>query len=260
VVLPANQVGGGAKDLADAMNQVYKHPNTGPFICRQLIQRLVTANPSPGYIYRVSQVFADNGQGVRGDMKAVIRAILMDYEARSTAVISQPGYGKIREPVLRASHTIRALHPVSASTFWKMPDTETELTQTAMKAPTVFNFFLPDYVYPGNLTTAGLFSPEMQVTYETTSINYSNFMESSTRTSFKSGDIKLDLSTEQALALADTTPLVDRLSLVLMANGMSAGMKTTLVNYLNTQATTGQTRAQAAVHLITTSSEFCTQK
>jgi hypothetical protein len=275
VTLPAGQ--GAQKDLADALNLIFRHPNTGPFICRQLIQRLVTDNPSPAYLYRVSQVFNDNGQGVRGDMKAVVRAILLDYEARSTSVTTLPGYGKLKEPLLRATHTIRALHPVSASGYFKIPNTETELQQTPMRAPTVFNFFEPSYIYPGdvyagatqypasptkNLADFGLLAPEFQITYETSAINYSNFMENGTRTSFKGSDIKVDLATEQALAGgASTTPLIDRLNLLLMNGQMSSGMNTTLTTYLNSlTATDPATRARAAVHLITTSTEFCVQK
>jgi len=141
VVLPAGQ--GGPKDLADTLNQIYNHPNTGPFICKQLIQRLVTDNPSPAYVYRVAQKFANNGQGIRGDMKAVIKAILTDYEARSVNVINLQGYGKLKEPLLRATQTIRAFHPKSNSGYWKIQQTDSELSQSPLRAPTVFNFFEP---------------------------------------------------------------------------------------------------------------------
>ena len=263
VILPAGQTG--QKDLADALNELFNHPNTGPFICSQLIQRLVTDNPSPGYVYRVSQVFANNGQGVRGDMKAVIRAILMDYEARGTDVISKQGYGKLKEPLLRATQCIRALHPVSATGYFKIPGTDTELTQTPLRAATVFNFFVPNYYYPGKLSAAGLLAPEFQITYETSAINYSNFMESSTRVNFKGADIKLDLTTEQSLVNTtngDSTALVDRLNSTLMSGQMSSGMRTTLINYLNSLSpvTDSLNPHRAAVHLITTSTEYCNQK
>ena len=97
-----------SQDLEAALDSLFNHPNVGPFICRQLIQRLVTSNPSRDYIYRVTQLFNDNGAGVRGDMQAVIKAILLDYEARSTDVISLPTYGKQREPLLRATALARA--------------------------------------------------------------------------------------------------------------------------------------------------------
>src|SRR5205814_5506509 len=111
--LPAGQTG--QKDLADTLNLIFNHANTGPFVCRELIQRLVTDNPSPAYVYRVAQKFADNGNGVRGDMMAVVKAILTDYEARSTTFIGNQGYGHLKEPLLRVSEVIRAFHPKSNS-------------------------------------------------------------------------------------------------------------------------------------------------
>jgi len=254
-VLPANQTG--QKDLADALNLIFKHPNTGPFICKQLIQRLVTDNPSPAYVYRVSQAFADNGQGVRGDMKAVIRAILTDYEARSTAFLPLPGYGHLKEPLLRMTAVMRGFHPLSTSGWFKVSRTD-EIGQTALHAPTVFNFFEPGFVYPGTLAENGLVSPEFQITSETTAIALSNLLETGTRTTFKGGDIRLDLTTEINLTIPN---LVDRLNNILMAGQMSAGMKTTLTNYLtNTAGLTGTTRAQHALHLVATSPEFSVQK
>jgi len=108
-----------AQELTAIHDQIFQHPNFGPFFCRQLIQRLVTSTPSRGYIYRVTSKFNDNGSGVRGDMKAVIKAILLDYEARSLVASNAPGYGKQREPVLRVSQLVRAFRPANnfAGTF-----------------------------------------------------------------------------------------------------------------------------------------------
>ena len=97
-----------SQDLELALDSIFNHQNVGPFICRQLIQRLVTSSPSPGYLYRVAQTFNNNGAGVRGDMKAVITAILLDYEARSPLALAAPGFGKQREPLLRVTATARA--------------------------------------------------------------------------------------------------------------------------------------------------------
>jgi hypothetical protein len=97
----------GEQDLDAALNAIFNHQNVGPFICRQLIQRLVTSAPSRDYVYRVAQVFNDDGNGVRGNLQAVVQAILLDYEARSRAMISQPTYGKQREPILRATALAR---------------------------------------------------------------------------------------------------------------------------------------------------------
>src|SRR5205085_9623127 len=112
VFIPANQ--SAAQDLKMMLDTIFNHPNVGPFICRQLIQRLVTSNPSPGYVYRVASVFNDNGQGVRGDLKAVVRAILMDYDARVGFAAAQ-GAGHEREPVIRLTNLLRAFNATSPS-------------------------------------------------------------------------------------------------------------------------------------------------
>ena len=108
-VIPAGAAANPEADLKVALDRLFQHPNVGPFIGRQLIQRMVTSNPSPAYVARVAAAFADDGRGVRGDMKAVLRAILLDWEARSTDVLSQPGYGKVREPIVRFVAMLRAL-------------------------------------------------------------------------------------------------------------------------------------------------------
>jgi uncharacterized protein (DUF1800 family) len=258
VVLPASQ--GGTKDLADALNHIFKHPNTGPFISKQLIQRLVTSNPSPAYVYRVAQKFENNGQGVRGDMKAVVRAILTDYEARSTTVVSNQGFGKLREPLLRATAMIRAFRPTSQTGYFKIPRTDVELGQSAMRAPTVFNFFEPGYVYPGILAQNGLLAPEFALASETEVVAIANFLEQGSRTFFKGNDVRINLTTEQALA-SNPTALVDRLNAILMYGSMPSTMRTRIINHLNTIAA-GSTllRAQAAVHLVVSSPEFSIQR
>jgi uncharacterized protein (DUF1800 family) len=102
-------------ELDAVHDQIFKHPNIGPFLCHQLIQRLVTSHPSPGYIYRVVSKFNDNGSGVRGDLKAVIKAILLDYEARSIVVANtEESFGKQREPVLRVTQFARAFRPANS--------------------------------------------------------------------------------------------------------------------------------------------------
>jgi uncharacterized protein (DUF1800 family) len=174
--LPAGQ--DGAKDLSDTLDTLFQHPNTGPFISRQLIQRLVTSNPSPGYVYRVAQTFENNGAGVRGDLGAVVRAVLMDYEARSAAVASSASFGKLREPVLRVTGLLRPL--AGASNSGRVPftsgTTDAALSQTPLRAPTVFNFFEPSYVQPGKLAEGGLFAPEFQILNDTTALTIPNFL------------------------------------------------------------------------------------
>jgi uncharacterized protein (DUF1800 family) len=260
-----------SKDLADAHNALFNHPATGPFICRKLIQRLVCSNPSPGYIYRVSQAFADNGQGVRGDMKAVIKAVVNDYEARSNNVLTYQGYGRLKEPVLRWSHVMRALHVQSNSGLFRSRNTDTQLAQTPLRAPTVFNFFEPDFIYPGTLSDNGLFAPEFQVTNETQVLNMDNFFWDGIRfanSATNSGafdptdDLRLDLSTEQALA-SNSANLVDRLNKILMSGQMSNALRQRIIDYLASSegaALSTLDKSRRAIHFVVTSPDFAIQK
>jgi Protein of unknown function (DUF1800) len=150
---------------------LFNHPNVGPFIGKQLIQRLVTSNPSPAYVARVSAAFADNGQGVRGDMKAVLRAILLDSEARDDAVSNQPSFGRVREPILRMTHLMRVFgartdaDPYDFGISMWLYDRRKGLWQTPLGSPTVFNFFRVAYTPPGSeLARRQLVAPELQLT------------------------------------------------------------------------------------------------
>ncbi len=172
ITLPARQ--GGEKDLADTLDALFHHPNTAPFISKQLIQRLVTSNPSPGYVYRVASAFADNGRGVRGDMTAVVRAILLDFEARSPAVAATASFGKLKEPLLRATAVLRAFDGGAHNGRVAITNPEGNFAQAALRAPTVFNFFEPGYVHPGALAQAGLVAPEYQILTDTTAISTPN--------------------------------------------------------------------------------------
>ena len=164
--MPAGQ--SQAEDLKAALDLLFNHPNTGPFIARRLIQRLVTSNPSPGYIARVAQAFANNGRGVRGDMKAVIQAILLDSEARLSNPAGYPGYGHEREPIIRLANLYRAFNASSASGKFVINNQPFIFGQAPLYSPTVFNFFAPDYSQPGPIEEAGLFAPEFQITTDTT--------------------------------------------------------------------------------------------
>jgi hypothetical protein len=191
--LPANQTG--EKDLADVVTHLSNHANTAPFICRRLIQRLVTSNPSAGYLYRVSSVFTSSG----GNFPAVVKAILLDPEARSQSqALSLTSSGKPREPIVRATAFLRAFGaksqlPLSDLSAYGFPSTElakfpvgttrprlnnstAALAQSPLAAPTVFNWFLPDYSPSGLLAANGLNSPELQLANENTVIQSSNFI------------------------------------------------------------------------------------
>ena len=210
VLIPAGQAA--EEDLRNTLDTVFNHPNVGPFFCRQLIQRLVTSNPSPGYLYRVTAVFNDNGQGVRGDLRAVVRAILMDYDARGSALTGQ-GVGHQREPVIRVTTLLRAFRASSPSGKFSLRGANTALGQEAMHSPTVFNFFTPDYSAPGPIAAAGLKSPEFEITTETTVITIANYLRNGIYVYLgPSNDrITLNLATEQALA-ANPDQLVDHLN------------------------------------------------
>lgn len=175
VTVPGNL--DGTARMALALDTLFAHPNVGPFLSRNLIQRFVTSNPSPGYIARVAAVFDNNGSGVRGDLGAVLRAILLDPEARHPDYRESISYGKPDEPVLRMARILRGMEIQPARdgddrffiTYqYALPE------QAPLLSPSVFNFFQPVYQHPGDITRAGLLSPEFQIFSETTGIRQAN--------------------------------------------------------------------------------------
>jgi uncharacterized protein (DUF1800 family) len=260
VALPENQTA--AQDLKTTLDTIFNHPNVGPFVCRQLIQRLVTSNPSPGYVYRVVAVFNDNGQGVRGDLKAVVRAILMDYDARVGFVTSQ-GAGHEREPVIRLTNLLRAFSATSPSGKYSVRNAYANLNEEAMHSPTVFNFFEPDYEAPGAIATAGLKSPEFEITTDTTVISIANYLRTAIYSSLgpSTDRITLSLAAEQQTYGADPAGLVDHLNSLLMAGGMSSSARTILVNAVTQiPATNTLERVRTAIYLVVNSPEFVVDK
>jgi uncharacterized protein (DUF1800 family) len=163
-VVPAGQTG--EQDLADALDNIFHHPNVGPFIARQLIQRLVTSNPSPAYVARVSAVFDDDGSGQRGNLGAVVRAILLDAEARAPASTADPGASKLKEPVLRITQLWRAYDGRAANDQYFNIDPAVDFGQGPLQAPSVFNFYSPFYSPPGEISDLGLVAPELQIATE----------------------------------------------------------------------------------------------
>jgi len=258
VMIPGGQTA--EQDLKIALDTIFNHPNVGPFICRQLIQRLVTSNPSPGYLWRVSSVFNNNGQGVRGDLRAVVRAILMDYDARGPVKTGQ-GAGHAREPVLRLTNLLRAFH-ASTPTGTFYVSGASALGQVPLQAPTVFNFFSPDYSAPGAIAEAGLKSPELEITTDTTVITIANFLRTAINTGIGPANnrITLNLASEQATA-SDPAKLVDHLNRVLMASSMSAGMRSILLNAITQIPAANPTeRVRTALYLVINSPEFVVDK
>jgi uncharacterized protein (DUF1800 family) len=261
--VPANTDGTTA--LRMALDTLAAHPNVGPFLGRQLIQRLVTSNPSPAYIARVSARFADNGAGVRGDLSAVVRAVLTDVEARGPAALSDPEAGKLREPILRFVQWARVFKAVSISGAWAvgdMSDAATRLGQSPLRSPTVFNFFRPGYVPAGtSIATAGLTVPELQLANESTVAGYLNFMQ----LAIPGGrfDLKPDYSAELALA-TDATALVARIERLMCANQLLATSRATIVSAVNSIAAgtdAGKAnRVYTAVMLMMACPEYLVQK
>jgi uncharacterized protein (DUF1800 family) len=260
VKVPAKQ--GGLYDMAQALETLYRHPNAGPFICRRLIQRLVTSNPSPGYVYRVSQVFAHNGLGVRGDLGAVVRAILLDYEARAPQLLHNIGYGKMKEPLLQATALLRAFEASSKSGRYYFPNPEGALGQAALRSPTVFNFFEPDYVLPGPLAAAGLYAPEYQIFTDTTAITIPNQLHNFIYTPPQPADTALTLNLEPILSLAKTPdPLIDYLDLVFCGKEMSEKSRDRIKTALAAlpPATTDLDRVRCALELTISSPDAVIQ-
>ncbi len=260
VLLPAGQ--SADQDLKTTLDTIFNHPNLGPFFCKQMIQRLVTSNPSPGYVYRVASVFNNNGQGVRGDLKAVIRAILMDYDARGSARTAQQGAGRLREPVLRLTNLERAFGASSPDGKFSIRGANAALGEEAMHSPTVFNFFSPDYESPGAIAAAGLASPEFEITTETTVVTIANYLRNSIYGYLgpSTARITLDLSKQTTLA-ADPAQLVEHLSFLLMESSMSFAMRSTLVNAISQIPANNPTeRAKTAIYLVINSPEFAVDK
>ena len=233
VTIPAQATASTNNDIRIALDTLFNHPNVGPFIGKQLIQRLVSSNPSPAYVSRVSAAFANNGAGVRGDLKAVIRAVLLDPEARAPTSASS---GKLREPAVRFVHWMRSFNATSLDGRFLQgttTDPATQLAQTPMYAPSVFNFFRPGYIPPNSrVGSAGLVAPEAQIIHETSLAGYLNFMRGVVTSGIGSSatgtrDIQANYSVELSLA-AIPDALIDRVALLLTAGNLSATARATI--------------------------------
>lgn len=249
-VVPAGQTG--MQDIEAAMDNLFNHNNIGPFIGRRLIQNMVKSNPSPAYIARVSAAFADNGQGQRGDMKAVIKAILLDPEARDCEFATKNDIGKLRSPLARYVHALRAFKVNSTSnTFWDDGYlTEMNLQQAPLRANSVFNFYLPDYQPNGAIAESNQFAPEFQIHNSTTSISYGNLLyvmlfEGEHLFNLKpelvgvgtievdaAKPISLNFTAEDAIA-GNINALLDRLDILLTNGNLSTNTRNIIFNALN---------------------------
>jgi hypothetical protein len=190
-------------------------------------------------VSRVAAVFKDNGQGVRGDMKAVITAILLDAEARDSATdFSNPQYGKVREALLRYTEWARAFTAQSRTGSYYLGSTEDQifgLGQMPLRSPTVFNWFAPGYVPPGtSIEAAGLVAPEMQMTNVSTVVGYLNYMQNAIGSNAKGGpDVFSSYGTELGLASSSPDDLLDRINLLLMAGEMDSTLRSQILSAVN---------------------------
>ncbi len=284
----ANSEAGCLTDINRALDAIANHPTVAPFIARQLIQKFVTSNPSPGYIQRVATVFNNNGDGVRGDLAAVITAVLMDSEARNSPTGS---FGKLREPVLRMTAAWRALDVIMGQPEPPLNGNGTpnasvgnismtlgfngDFEQRPMSAPTVFNFYEPDFQAPGPIQNANLFSPEFQILTETTVTRMNNTIRSrivdyylgangqpATRPLVDYTRLITIINTANASTYGQ---LVDELNLRLMYGSMSSSMRSTLITMLTSQSapTTDANRIdriRQLLRVILLSPEFAVQK
>ncbi|GKT24961.1 DUF1800 domain-containing protein [Acidovorax sp. SUPP3334] len=275
----------GEAALKTALDTLFNHPNVGPFIGRQLIQRLVTSNPSPAYVARVAAAFANNGSGTRGDLRAVVAAVLLDTEARSATGLTNPQFGRLREPMVRFVQWGRTFGLRSAQGSWKigdLSDPATRLGQSPMRAGSVFNFFRPGYVPPATAIAAnGQVAPEFQIVNETSVSGYLNFMQNAIRNGIfvnapdlpqnaSNANNGFDIACTYANLLplvADATALVRKAALLLSAGQVSAATQGRIAAALNTTPVTASStaavqlnRVAAAVLLVMASPEYLVQK
>ena len=286
-ILPAGQTPD--EDLKRALDNIFHHPNVGPFISKLLIQQLVTSNPTPAYVGRVAAVFNNNGSGVRGDMKALVRAILLDPEARGN-LKTDPDYGHLREPVLLVTNLLRPFNPMSQANAPASCAGQSDgvlnpatlpLDQDVWNPPTVFNYYPMDYIIPntplagpefGILSTGTalkrpnlvnqMVAPGSNLTGAATGIPI-NTQQPSTNVNYAPCGTRIDISRLQALLTSDATgaSLIDTLNRELLHGSMSAGMRADIVAALQAiPSTSPLKRARTALYLVATSSQFQVQR
>jgi hypothetical protein len=252
------------KDLADALDNIFGHPNVGPFIARRLIERLTSSNPSPAYVQRVAARFDNNGSGMRGDLGAVVRAILLDPEARAEPVTGNEG--KLKEPLIRLVALWRAFDGKAASGRYLIDQPQVYFGQAPLRSPSVFNFFSPDYQPTGEIADAGLRAPEMGIVTEYSATNITNYLlfsiylRNQATPGLVADDIYIDIAAEQQLA---GTPLamVDRIDDKLTGGRSSQAVKTQAVTMAARAPLSNPTlRVAEALFLIATSPEYAAMR
>ncbi|MEM9292698.1 MAG: DUF1800 domain-containing protein [Acidobacteriota bacterium] len=275
-VVPAGQ--SGMQDIESAVDHLFQHPNVGPFFGRLLIQRLVTSNPSSAYVRRVALVFNDDGTGTRGNLAAVVRAILLDPEARQLQRLADPTFGKVREPIVRWVQLGRTFEIDSLTGRTRhfgalgAQDEGGELTpfsQYPYFSPSVFNFYSPTHSPAGTLADAGLVAPEMEIVHSYTTVATINRIQLAVFADYYlldyEGDdfepVALDLSLEAEIARDDgPEALVDHLDLLMTYGTLSASTRSTILEALRSLSGAPQVQAQAALYLLLISPDYVVQR
>jgi len=275
----------GGQDIDMALDLLFNHSNTAPFVSKLLIQRMVKSNPSPEYIERVASVFVNNGEGVRGDLSAVVKAILLDDEARHCSWIEDATSGKMREPMMRYIQILKAFNATNQSgKMWSVGWLADELGQHPMASSSVFNFFLPSYAPSGPVSDSSLVAPEFELLNSAMAIKYINlisdmffgetYMESVTMAhpdeigypwwdmGFESPEDKVSLNFDDEITLAanDVHAMVDRLNILLAGGTASSETLDTISTLVDLEGLAPADRVKVAVYLLLISPDYIIQK
>jgi uncharacterized protein (DUF1800 family) len=252
------------KDLEDALDNIFSHPNVGPFIAQRLIERLTSSNPSPAYVQRVAARFDNNGSGVRGDLGAVVRAILLDAEARAAPVTGSEG--KLKEPLIRLVALWRAFDGKAASGRYLIDQPQVYFGQAPLRSPSVFNFFSPDYQPTGEIADAGLVAPEMGIVTEYSATNITNYLlfsiylRNQATPGLVADDIYIDIAAEQQLS-GTPMAMVDRIDEKFTGGRSSQAVKAQAVTMASRAPLNNPTlRVAEALFLIATSPEYAAMR
>jgi uncharacterized protein (DUF1800 family) len=261
-LLPAGQTG--EQDLSAALDNIFNHDNVGPFMAIRLIQRLTTSNPSPGYVRRIAEVFNNNGSGVRGDLGAVVKAILLDPEASPSMAMEIDG--KIKEPLLRLTQLFKAYNASSASGRYPLVASYILFGQGPLQASHVFNFFSPFYAPPGEIRDNGLVAPELEIATEYLSTQYTNYMFfqafglNHTNENLDEDDVFINFQ-EEMDAAADIDALIDLVAGKLLGGDISETLRTEITGMLERIPETDTAiRAAETIYFVTTSPEYAYQR
>lgn len=252
-----------AHDVRLAIENLVNHPSAGPFIGRLLIQRFVTSNPSPAYIRRVARAFSDNGKGIRGDLGAVIRSILLDPEARSESISQGERYGKMREPYLTYAHLSRAFSSKNEDdVFYILTDRHLDyFGQRPLMSPTVFNFYLPNYQPADETIEGNFFAPEFEILTPLRSVLWPNLLRSNIELGFAYSPNFThltrahDFSIERSLVNYPES-LVDRLDLVFTYGTLNQETKEIILKMMNDAGLSDEKKLWTAIYVVMTSPEY----